>query len=171
MALALTGAAIVAGCATGGASGRIEHGVYHSSKGYRIALPGPPWTPSPDRRADLTLTHAAGSAGMLVNASCDARATRRPATVLARQLLLGFRARGSATTDEVTVSGRTATHEVLEGTLGADAPPVKVELYVMKDDRCVYDLLYVAPPPAFEATRPDFQRFVTSFATDAPASR
>ncbi|MBI3637737.1 MAG: hypothetical protein HY216_16210, partial [Candidatus Rokubacteria bacterium] len=78
-------ALVVAGCATA-AGGRIDDGVYHSSKGYRIALPGPGWAPATEPRADLTLTHAGARAGMLVNASCDARAARRPGAALARQL-------------------------------------------------------------------------------------
>ena len=64
-----------AACALGGcASGRIESGVYHSSKGYRVALPGPEWTVREGGRADLELRHRASPAGMLANASCDGRA-------------------------------------------------------------------------------------------------
>jgi hypothetical protein len=40
---------------------------------------------------------------------------------------------------------------------------VRVESYVVKDDRCVYDLLFVAVPDVFEARRPAFQAFVDSF--------
>ena len=36
----------------------------------------------------------------------------------------------------------------------------------MKDERCLYDFLYVAPPAAFEATRGDFASFVDSFGTE-----
>ena len=54
-----------AACALGGcASGRIESGVYHSSKGYRVAIPGPEWTVREGGRADLELRHRASAAGM-----------------------------------------------------------------------------------------------------------
>jgi hypothetical protein len=36
----------------------------------------------------------------------------------------------------------------------------------VKDGRCVYDLLYVAPPASFESSRGDFERFVGSFAAE-----
>ena len=39
-----------------------------------------------------------------------------------------------------------------------------VEAVVLKDARCVYDFVYVAPVDAFEAGRGDFQAFVESFA-------
>jgi hypothetical protein len=41
---------------------------------------------------------------------------------------------------------------------------VRIESYTLKGERCVYDLLYVAEPAAFDAWRADFQRFVDSFA-------
>jgi hypothetical protein len=43
---------------------------------------------------------------------------------------------------------------------------VRVESYTVKDRRCVYDLLYVASPASFEASREDFARFVGSFAPE-----
>jgi hypothetical protein len=36
----------------------------------------------------------------------------------------------------------------------------------MRDDRCLYDFLYVAPPETFDARRPDFERVVRGFTTE-----
>jgi hypothetical protein len=43
---------------------------------------------------------------------------------------------------------------------------VRVETYVLKDARCVYDFAYVAPPASFEAWRAEFRRLVESFVTE-----
>jgi hypothetical protein len=64
------------------------------------------------------------------------------------------------------VNGRQAMHRVLDGRLDGDETPTRIEVYVMKDDRCVYDFLYAAPPAAFESWRADFRRFVESFAME-----
>ena len=45
-------------------------------------------------------------------------------------------------------------HERLDGV------PVKLELVVMKKDGCTVDLYLVAPRPAFDERRVDFERFV-----------
>jgi hypothetical protein len=66
--------------------------------------------------------------------------------------------------EHVTVAGRRAAHAVVEGRLGDGAPRMRVEAYVVKDDRCVYDFLYVAPPEAFETWRDDFVRLVETLA-------
>lgn len=163
MALGVGAAAacVLAGCA----GGRIESGVYHSSKGYRVALPGPEWSVAEDGGADLELRHRAAPAGMLANASCDGRAAAG-LDALARHLVMGFRDRATLERDEVEVNGRPAAHTVLEGRLGSHAAPVRVETYVLKDARCVYDFAYAAPPASFETWRAEFRRFLESFAKE-----
>jgi hypothetical protein len=53
---------------------------------------------------------------------------------------------------------------VLEGRMQDGGDRVRIESYTLKDERCVYDLLYVAAPGAFDDWRADFRRFVDSFA-------
>jgi hypothetical protein len=142
---------------------RIENGVYHSPKGYRITLPGPDWSVAEESRADLELRHHDGAAAMLANAQCDDRAHARSADLLLGHLLIGIRGRATIDQTEVSVNGRQAMHRVLDGRLDGDETSTRIEVYVMKDDRCVYDFLYAAPPAAFETWRADFRRFVESF--------
>ena len=52
---------------------------------------------------------------------------------------------------------------MVEGRRRQSDERVRVESYVVKDARCVYDLLFVAAPEAFETQRPAFQSFVDSF--------
>jgi hypothetical protein len=145
---------------------RIENGVYHSPKGYRVTLPGADWSVAEESRADLELRHHDGTAAMLANAQCDDRARARSADRLLGHLLIGIRGRATIDQGEVSVNGRQAIHRVLDGRLDGDETPTRIEVYVMKDDRCVYDLLYAAPPAAFESWRADFRRFVESFAME-----
>ena len=103
---------------------------------------------------------------MLANAQCDDRAGTRSADLLLGRLLLGIRERATIAQEEVSVNGRQALHRVLDGRLDGAAEPTRIEAYVMKDDRCVYDLVYAAEPSSFDAWRAEFHRFVESFALE-----
>jgi hypothetical protein len=162
LALALGAVIAFSGCA----GRRIENGVYHSDKGYRLTLPGPDWSVAADSKADLELRHQDGLAAMLANAECDDRAKSRSAGLLLGQLLIGLRDRATIEQNEVSVNGQQALHRVLDGRVDADGAPTRIEAYVLKDQGCVYDFAYAAPPASFEAWRADFRRFVESFAKE-----
>ena len=74
---------------------------------------------------------------------------------------VGFRVAGL----EPLTGGRTGARSTLRGTL--DGAAVAVEAVSLKDQRCVYDFLYVAPLEAFESGRPEFQAFVESLTVGA----
>ena len=162
--LALALGAVIA--FTGCAGRRIENGVYHSDKGYRLILPGSDWSVAADSKADLELRHQDGLAAMLANAECDDRAKSRSAGLLLGQLLIGLHDRATIEQNEVSVNGQQALHRVLDGRVAADGAPTRIEAYVLKDQGCVYDFAYAAPPASFEAWRADFRRFVESFAKE-----
>ena len=162
LALALGAVIAFSGCA----GRRIENGVYHSDKGYRLTLPGPDWSVAADSKADLELRHQDGLAAMLANAECDDRAKSRSAGLLLGQLLIGLHDRATIEQNEVSLNGRQALHRVLDGRVAADGAPTRIEAYVLKDQGCVYDFAYAAPPASFEAWRADFRRFVESFVKD-----
>jgi hypothetical protein len=152
--------------AAGCAGTRIEGGVFTSDKGYRLEMPGEAWTVARDSRADLELRHRDGSAGIVVNASCGAGRSSGPLPALARHLLSGLRDRSVVTREDVSVNGKAARHAIVDGRTGAGGAPVRIELYVMRDERCLYDFLYAAPPERFDATRGDFERVLGTFTTD-----
>ena len=162
LALALGAVIAFSGCA----GRRIENGVYHSDKGYRLTLPGPDWSVAADSKADLELRHQDGLAAMLANAECDDRAKSRSAGLLLGQLLIGLHDRATIEQNEVSVNGQQALHRVLDGRVAADGAPTRIEAYVLKEQDCVYDFAYAAPPASFEAWRADFRRFVESFANE-----
>ena len=159
LALAVGVVIVLTGCS----ERRIENGVYHSEKGYRLTLPGADWSIAADSQADLELRHQDGLAAMLANAECDDRARSRSAGLLLGHLLIGIHDRATIEQNEVSVNGHQALHRVLEGRVAADGAPTRIEAYVLKDGACVYDFAYAAPPASFEAWRADFRRFVESF--------
>jgi hypothetical protein len=152
----------IASCATT----HLDASVFHSKKGYRVALPGGDWIVANGDDADLTLKHRDGQRGIVVHAACDAARARGPLNVLARHLLSGLRERSVITRADVSLNGKVARHAVVEGRVGDAREPMTVEVYVTRDDRCVYDFIYAAPPDAFEAGRADFERLVNGFATE-----
>ena len=154
--------ALLAGCAT--ATGRIENGVYHSAKGYRVTLPASGWKVDRGPRADLSLQDEAGPGGMLVDATCAGRERARSLDVLARHLTFGLTRREVVESGTVTVAGREAARSVVRGQ--ADGREVTVEALVMRAEPCVHDFLYVAPTGAFDAGRPAFAALVASFALE-----
>jgi hypothetical protein len=160
-AAALTAVLVLAVGACAGR--RIVDGVYHAPSGYRVTVPGPAWEVAADSRADLELRHRTAPAGMVANAVCDPAVARRGWDVLGQHLLIGMRDRAMLEANEAPVNGRVASHRLLEGRMQQTDERVRVESYTLKGDRCVYDLLYVAPPEAFDAWRGDFERFVQSF--------
>lgn len=148
----------------GGCAGRdLRDGVYRSEHGFRVTVPGPPWAMVDDSRAEIELRRADGGAGMLAHATCRPDAVRRDYGLLARHLLLGLRDRATLEAGEADVAGRRAAHQVVEGRPRGGEARMRIESYVLKDARCVYDLLYVATPGAFDGGREDFRRFVQSF--------
>jgi hypothetical protein len=160
-ALALTVAATlaVAGCA----ARRIDNGVFHSEHGYRVTLPGPPWSVVDDSEAELELRHVSGRAGMLASATCRGRTVRLRSENLSRHLLLGLRERETLEEEETSLAGRRGVHMVVEGRMRDRSDRVRIESYTVKGPDCVYDFLYVAAPVAFERERAEFRRFVASF--------
>jgi hypothetical protein len=162
VAIGLLGVAV--GLGVSGCAGRlITDGVFRSTKGYRVTVPGPDWTVVDSSRADLELRHRDGSAGMLVNALCDGGVTRRPAGALAHQLLAGLRDREIVRRVEVSVNGRTGTRMVVEALAAGPGSRVRIETVTVADAHCVYDLIYAAPAAAFAGRYADFDRFVASF--------
>lgn len=151
---------------SGCAGRRLHDGVYRSEHGYRIAVPGPGWTVVDESRADLELRRADGAAGMLVATTCRRATTRQRDADLRRHLLLGLRERETLEDSATSLAGLRGVRVVMEGRMRGNTDRVRIEAYTVRSDRCVYDLLYVAPPAEFAASHEDFARFVRSFAPE-----
>ena len=165
---ALLTTVVIATALAGCAGHRLQDGIFRSEHGYRVTVPGPGWIVVDDSAADLELRRADGQAGMLAAATCRPKATRQRPANLSRHLLLGLRERETLEDGDASLAGYRGVHQVVEGRMRDSRERVRIESYTVKDDRCVYDLLYVAPPAAFDASRADFERFVTSFTAAQP---
>ena len=88
----------------------------------------------------------------------------RPVEALRREILAGFSDRDVQVRDAV-VGGRSRGRRTWSWTGRSSGPGerVRVELFVLKGDRCVYDLFYAAPPADFARWQADFQRLVGTF--------
>ena len=160
----LRGAAVALGLvACAGPAARMEHGVFRVPERFRVTVPGPGWDVTAGSRADLELRHAATRAGILANVDCGPGRAQPDLAALTRRLFVGLRSREVLENGVTAVAGVPAAHAVMEAQVAGDEERMRVEAFVMKDERCVYDLVYVAPTGAFADRRPDFQRFVESF--------
>jgi hypothetical protein len=151
---------LLAGCS----ASRIESGVFHSAKGYRVTLPRDGWRVAPRGEADLVLRRDDPPGGMLADATCGGREADRPLPILARHLTFGLVPRDTLERESLQVAGRPAERRVIRGRL--DGTEVAVEAVVLKGERCVHDFLYVAPAADFQAGRRDFEAFVRSLAEE-----
>jgi hypothetical protein len=157
-----TGALLIAVLLTGCSASRIEQGVFYSPKGYHVTLPGDGWAVMPGGAAELELQRKNPAGGILADATCDGKTAGRPLPVLTRHLTFGLGHRETVESVQNDAGGRQADRTVVRGTV--DGKDVMVEAVVLKDERCVYDFVYVAPANDFEAGRGDFHAFVESFA-------
>jgi hypothetical protein len=151
------------------AGARIESDVYHSLKGYRVTIPGRDWIVVDDSRADLEMKHSSGEAAMLVNASCEPVAHGRSLDVLGREILAGLRDREVNVLEPASVGGGESAHAIVEARRGGSDrgdDRVRMELYLVKGARCIFDLVYAATPAAFDRWRDDFHRLVATFGSE-----
>jgi hypothetical protein len=144
-----------------------EDGVLH--KGDLTVRLGP--VPAQWRRvsldgADLAFRDDAHAASALFDVHCDRRDGDAPLTALTAQLIMGTTQRDFENQQVVPFDEREALHTTLRAKL--DGVPMQYDIYVMKKDGCVYDLVYVALPDSFGAGAPDFERFAKGLHAASP---
>lgn len=159
IARAVVATLALAGC---GAHTQVRNGVYQTEHtAYRLGELGPSWQRH-QSDADLAFYDRALDAMIMVNSECPA-AHDAPLTVAANTLLIGFTERQTLVEERVPMNGREALHRRVRAKL--DGAPLVLDLYVMKKDECLYDLVYLAPPATAPRGAPDFARLVAGFDT------
>ena len=159
-------AAALALAACAGPAARVDHGVFRVPERFRVTVPAPGWDVTKESRADLELRHAASRSGIFANVDCGPGRAQADLAALTRRLFVGLRSREVLENGVTAVGGVPAAHAVMEARVVGEDERIRVEAYVLKDGACVYDLVYVAPAGVFTDRRPDFQRFVESFAKE-----
>jgi len=158
--------ALLAGCAHGES---FEDGVLR--KGDLSVRVGP--VPGNWRRiqvdgADLAYRDDAREGSALFDVRCGHRDDDAPLSILTQNLIMGTTERDIEGQTLVPLDGREAMHTLLRAKL--DGVPMQYDLYVLKKDGCVHDLVYVAPPDRFAEGAADFERFASGLHAHLGAS-
>ncbi len=127
-----------------------------------------PEMPAPWKRVTapdtaLAFRDADAGASVLVNARCGQDEDDVPLSALTQHLFLSFTHQDVDKQEVVPFDGREAMHTTLRADL--DGVPLSYEVWVLKKDGCVYDLIYFAPPGRFERGRAAFAQLVHGFTT------
>jgi len=158
--------ALLAGCAHGES---FEDGVLR--KGDLSVRVGPVpgnWRRIQVEGADLAYRDDAREGSALFDVRCGHRDDDAPLSILTQNLIMGTTERDIEGQTLVPLDGREAMHTLLRAKL--DGVPMQYDLYVMKKDGCVHDLVYVAPPDRFAEGAADFERFASGLHAHLGAS-
>lgn len=157
---ALSVAAASAGC---GHTQSFDDGVFRSGNvAVRVGPVPPGWRRIRVDGADLAYRDDARGGSTLFNVRCG-RDDDAPLEVLTDHLIMGTTDREFDAQDTVPFDRREALHTLLRAKL--DGVPMQYDIYVMKKDGCVYDLVYVAPPGRFAEGAADFEKFAVGLQT------
>ncbi len=118
--------------------------------------------------ADLAYRDDAREGSAMFHVRCGQHEDDAPLAALTAHLIIGTTQRDFVTQDTIPFDKREALHTLMRAKL--DGVPMQYDIYVMKKDGCVYDLVYVAPPEKFTAGAADFERFALGLhaTTDDP---
>lgn len=117
----------------------------------------PNWRRVDVEGADLAFRDDAREGSTLFSVRCGRRDDDAPLSVLTEHLIMGTTDRQFESEGRIPFDGREAMHSILRAKL--DGVPMEYEIYVMKKDGCLYDIVYVASPDHFAEGAPDFDRF------------
>lgn len=155
LALALT----LAGC------GPTFEGSVYRGDGVAFAVgPRPPtWRRLDVSKPALAFRDEVNDATIAVNARCGLDGDDVPLAALTQHLFLTFTERNVISQEVVPFDEREAMHTVLEAKL--DGVPKTFDVWVLKKDGCVYDLMAITPPALYAQSAEAFARFVRGFST------
>jgi hypothetical protein len=158
---------LVAATPPGCGGARFEGNTYRGD-GVAFRIPPPPrhWEPIDHSHAALAFRDAPNRATIMINARCGLDGEDVPLVALTNHLFLQFTEREIRAREVVPFDGREAMHSELTAKL--DGVPMSFDVWVLKKDGCVYDLLYVAPVGVGEGGLASFRAVVQGFATVDP---
>jgi hypothetical protein len=141
-----------------GHTGTLEDGVLRKgSLSVRFGPVPEEWKSISVQGADVAYRDEARAGSVLFDVRCNVRDNDAPLSALTEHLIMGTTERAITSEETVPFDGREAQHTNMTAKL--DGVPMQYDLYVMKKDGCVYDLVYIAPPERFTQGAPLFERF------------
>jgi hypothetical protein len=154
--------AVALGC--GSALPRLEAGVYREGAiAFRVGDVPATWRPVHVDGATLAYRDEPHLASILLDARCRQKDDDVPLLALTDHLVMGTTDRQIVSQDTVPFDGREAMHTVLRAKL--DGVAMDYDIFVLKKDDCVYDLVYVAEPAKSAGGTPAFESFAGTFHT------
>lgn len=147
-------------CAGNGLTGNVYRG---DGFAFSVVEPRGAWRRIQASEAALAYRNDQVRGSILINARCGLDGDDVPLVSLTQHLFLQFTEREIDTQEVVPFDGREAMHTVMNAKL--DGVPMRYDVWVLKKDGCVYDLLYLAPAGGFDAGRGAFEDLVRGFAT------
>ncbi len=139
-----------------------------ASVSFDVPAVPPDWRRVAVAAADLAFRDDAREGSILIDGRCGRRDEDVPLTSLTQQLILGTTERDFVTEETIPFDAREALHTILRAKL--DGVLMQYDVYVFKQDGCVYDFVYVAPPARFAEGAPSFERFATGIHARAAGS-
>lgn len=115
------------------------------------------WSPIAVEGADAAYRDEGHQGSVLFDLRCHERDGDAPLASLTAHLVMGTTAREIQVEETIPFDGREALHTVMRAKL--DGVALQYDLYVMKKDGCVYDLVYVAPEARFQEGAAAFDAF------------
>jgi hypothetical protein len=160
LAFAVSGCA-VSGCAV---SASFEAGVFRDRQvAFRLPTTPSEWRPIHVSDADIAFRDDPHEASVLINARCIPEDGDAPLSSLTGHLIMGTTERQFSTEETIPFDSREARHTVVRAKL--DGVLMAYDIFVMKKNGCVYDLVYVGDPERMQAGIPAFEQFARGFRT------
>jgi hypothetical protein len=162
MRLGLFAPVLVALALSSGCSSRFDGQTYRGDGfAFRVAEVPSSWQPVKNSERALAFEDRALGATILANGRCDRDGEDVPLRSLTQHLFIQFSERELHSEEVLPFDGREAMRTDLTAKL--DGVPLRFAVWVLKKDRCVYDLLYFAPPDRFERGVSGFDAWARGF--------
>lgn len=140
---------------------QVKEGTFLPHHGqYTLDIPGRDWDISQLNNEEITLQHK-GSQATIALVSSNLESEKAPLESLSERLFIGIKDKKVLLKEIVPVSGRQAMHTILE--FRVNKQKLKMDSYIIRAGKTVFDLVFWAPHNAFDNNQSDFKTMVQSF--------
>ena len=144
-----------------GCGGKHQRAAAKKERAFEVGDPGDGWVRTKSGGAEKSWYSAKLFASIYADANCAMRFEDGELASLTGHLAFGVAQGELIREDVITLDGRDALIRAWNGTL--DGVMVAVGSVVTKNNDCLYDILFIAPPSNFDQGWEDFERLVSGF--------
>lgn len=147
--------------ATGCATTQIRDGIFSPSHGnYAIHVPNDRWEPIRLHKEDITLWNKQYNASIAI-ISTDRENKKSSLELFANRLFIGMQNKRIVAREPVLINDYQAIRTILTGEI--DNFTLKIDSFIIKTDKKVYDLVYWVSPEFFHYLHDDFLNMIKTF--------